>query len=90
MPGIFFGGAVLIASLYAIRETRHGLAGASFLAFLAFLTNAASFLGAHFNGSYDWHAPADRNAFLIALTTLCYLVILFTRWKRSRKLRSMG
>ena len=38
-PGLFFGGSILIASLYAFRERRHGMAAASFLTFIAFLTS---------------------------------------------------
>ena len=89
MPGIFFGGAILIASLYALKECRHGLAGASFLAFLAFLTNAASFLGAHSAGRYNWNTPGDRSATLLFLATLLYLAVAFTRCKRSRRQRAM-
>jgi hypothetical protein len=87
MPGIFFGGAVLIASLYAIMEPRHGLAGATFLAFLAFLTNAATCIGATTGGTYEWASPEHRNATLVLLMCTFYLGAALRSWKHARKQR---
>lgn len=87
MPGIFFGGAVLIASLYAIMEPRHGLAGATFLAFLAFLTNAATCIGAATGGTYQWTSPEHRNATLVLLMCTFYLGAASRSWKHARKQR---
>jgi hypothetical protein len=87
MPGIFSGGAVLIASLYAIVEPRHGLAGATFLAFLAFLTNAATCIGPAIGGTYEWASPEHRNATLALLLCTFYLGAAFRSWKHARKQR---
>ena len=61
LPGLFFGGAVLFCSCYAIKEPRHGVAGASFLAFLAFLTSAATMGGHLFRSTLDFGTPLTRS-----------------------------
>ncbi len=85
MPGLFFGGAILIASLYGIRERRHGLAGASFLAFLGFLTSASSMIPAVTGGTFAWSRVDHRSAFLVVLLCALYLGAAFCRWKRTRR-----
>jgi len=87
MPGIFFGGAVLIASLYAIVEPRHGLAGATFLAFLAFLTNTATCISSATGGTYEWASLEHRNATLALLMCTFYLGAALRSWKHARKQR---
>ena len=87
MPGIFFGGAVLIASLYAIKEPRHGLAGAAFLVFLSFLTNFATLIGAVTGGTYAWSRHEHRIATLVLLLSTFYLGAALRSWKQARKAR---
>ena len=90
MPHIFFGGAVLFTSFYAIKEPRHGLAGAAFLVFLAFLTNAATCIGAVAGGSYEWSRLEHRNAFLVLLLSSCYLALALRSWKQARRKRAIA
>jgi len=85
LPGLFFGGATLFCSFYALIEFRHGMAAASFLAFLAFLTNSSPLAGHFFRGTYDWSHPAHRLSSLIWALATIYLSIAFTRWKRTRR-----
>lgn len=85
MPGLFFGGSILIASLYGIRERRHGMAGASFLAFLAFLTSASSSIRTMAGGTFVWARADHRHAFLVALLCACYLGAAFFKWKKTRR-----
>ena len=35
LPGLYFGGGALFCAFFALKERRHGLSGASFLAFIA-------------------------------------------------------
>ena len=90
MPGIFFGGAVLIASLYAIKEPRHGLAGAAFLVFLSFLTNSATLIGAVTGGSYEWSRHEYRITTLALLLSTFYLGAALRSWKQARKARAIA
>lgn len=90
MPGIFFGGAVLIASLYAIKEPRHGLAGATFLVFLSFLTNSATLIGAITGGAYEWARHEHRVATLILILSASYLGAALRSWKQTRKARAIA
>ena len=88
-PGIFFGGAILIASLYAIKEPHHGLAGAAFLVFLAFLTNAATCIGSIAGGTYEWSRHEHRIATLVLLLTTFYIGTALRSWKKARKTRAL-
>lgn len=85
LPGLFYGGATLISSLYAIKEPRHGLSAASFLSFLAFLTNSASLITAFAKGGFQSSDPANRSAALVTVASLIYLVIALLTWKRNRR-----
>ena len=84
-PGLFFGGSILIASLYAFRERRHGMAAASFLTFIAFLTNVPPILKPIYRGTYDWLLIDHRQPTIIALASALYLGIAFAAWKRARR-----
>ena len=84
-PGLFFGGAILIASLYGIRERRHGMAGASFVAFLAFLTSASGTIPALSRGTFDWSRADHRSASLVLVLCAFYLGAIFYKWKRARR-----
>ncbi len=85
LPGLFFGGAVLFCSFFALKEPRHGLAGASFLAFLAFLTNSATLVGHLTSRTYDWSNPGHRLGTAIWAASLFYLLAAFLTWKRTRR-----
>ncbi len=89
LPGLFFGGAVLFSSLYAIKEPRHGLSAASFLGFLAFLTSSASLITSMAQGGFNYSGPEDRTAAHIALASFIYLVIAFRTWKRKRRAQAI-
>ncbi len=84
-PGLFFGGSILIASLYAFRERRHGMAAASFLTFIAFLTSVPPTLKPVYRGTYDWLLIDHRQPTIIALASALYLGIAFAAWKRARR-----
>ena len=84
-PGLFFGGSILIASLYAFRERRHGMAAASFLTFIAFLTSVPPILKPVYRGTYDWLLIDHRQPTIIALASALYLGIAFAAWKRARR-----
>ena len=84
-PGLFFGGSILIASLYAFRERRHGMAAASFLTFIAFLTSVPPTLKPIYRGTYDWLLIDHRQSTIIALASALYLGIAFAAWKRARR-----
>ena len=84
-PGLFFGGSILIASLYAFRERRHGMAAASFLSFIAFLTSAPPALKPIYRGTYDWLLIEHRQPTIIMLASALYLSAAFTSWKRTRR-----
>ena len=84
-PGLFFGGSILIASLYAFREWRHGMAAASFLTFIAFLTSVPPILKPIYRGTYDWLLMEHRQPTIIALASVLYLGIAFAAWKRARR-----
>lgn len=84
-PGLFFGGSILIASLYAFREQRHGMAAASFLTFIAFLTSVPPILKPIYRGTYDWLLMEHRQPTIIALASALYLGIAFAAWKRARR-----
>ena len=84
-PGLFFGGSILIASLYAFREQRHGMAAASFLTFIAFLTSVPPILKPIYRGTYDWLLIDHRQSTIIALASALYLGIAFAAWKRARR-----
>ena len=84
-PGLFFGGSILIASLYAFRERRHGMAAASFLTFIAFLTSVPPILKPVYRGTYDWLLIDHRQPTIIALVSALYLGIAFAAWKRARR-----
>ena len=84
-PGLFFGGSILIASLYAFRERRHGMAAASFLTFITFLTNVPPILKPIYRGTYDWLLIDHRQPTIIALASALYLGIAFAAWKRARR-----
>ena len=84
-PGLFFGGSILIASLYAFRERRHGMAAASFLTFIAFLTSVPPILKPIYRGTYDWLLIDHRQPTIIALASALYLGIAFAAWKRARR-----
>jgi hypothetical protein len=85
LPGLFFGGATLFCAFFALKEFRHGMAAASFLAFLAFLTNSTPLAGHLFGGTYDWSHPAHRLSSLLWILATIYLSIAITRWKRTRR-----
>jgi len=84
-PGLFFGGSILIASLYAFRERSHGMAAASFLTFIAFLTSVPPTLKPIYRGTYDWLLIDHRQSTIIALASALYLGIAFAAWKRARR-----
>ena len=84
-PGLFFGGSILIASLYAFRERRHGMAAASFLTFIAFLTSVPPTLKPIYRGTYDWLLIDHRQSTIIALASALYLGIAFAAWKHARR-----
>ena len=84
-PGLFFGGSILIASLYAFRERRHGMAAASFLTFIAFLTSVPPILKPVYRGTYDWLLIDHRQPTIIALASALYLGVAFAAWKRARR-----
>ena len=84
-PGLFFGGSILIASLYAFRERRHGMAAASFLTFIAFLTSVPPILKPVYRGTYDLLLIDHRQPTIIALASALYLGIAFAAWKRARR-----
>ena len=84
-PGLFFGGSILIASLYAFRERRHGMAAASFLTFIAFLTSVPPILKPIYRGTYDWLLIDHRQPTIIALVSALYLGVAFAAWKRARR-----
>ena len=84
-PGLFFGGSILIASLYAFRERRHGMAAASFLTFIAFLTSVPPILKPIYRGTYDWLLIDHRQPTIIALASALYLGVAFAAWKRARR-----
>ena len=84
-PGLFFGGSILIASLYAFRERRHGMAAASFLTFIAILTSVPPILKPVYRGTYDWLLIDHRQPTIIALASALYLGIAFAAWKRARR-----
>ena len=84
-PGLFFGGSILIASLYAFRERRHGMAAASFLTFIAFLTSVPPILKPVYRGTYGWLLIDHRQPTIIALASALYLGIAFAAWKRARR-----
>ncbi|RCL33943.1 MAG: hypothetical protein DBX00_10750 [Verrucomicrobia bacterium] len=84
-PGLFFGGSILIASLYAFRERRHGMAAASFLTFIAFLTSVPPILKPIYRGTYDWLLIEHRQPTIIVLASALYLGIAFAAWKRARR-----
>ena len=83
-PGLFFGGSILIASFYALREPRHGMAAASFLTFLAFLTNASTVLGELLRGSFEWLRIDHRHASLVMTLSAIYLGLSYRGWRRAR------
>ena len=84
-PGLFFGGSILIASLYAFREQRHGMAAASFLTFIAFLTSVPPILKPIYRGTYDWLLIEHRQPTIIVLASALYLGIALAAWKRARR-----
>jgi hypothetical protein len=84
-PGLFFGGSILIASLYAFRERRHGMAAASFLTFIAFLTSVPPILKPIYRGTYDWLLIEHRQPTIIVLASALYLGIAIAAWKRARR-----
>jgi hypothetical protein len=90
LPGLYFGGGVLLSSLFALKERRHGLAGASFLAFLAFVTNSGTLFGPLSRGAYDWSAPALRLSTLLWAASAVYLRIAVTWWKRKRRAEAIA
>ena len=85
IPGLFFGGSALIAALYAFREKRHGMAAASFLTFLAFLTSAPAALGPLYRGVFDWFRIEHRQSMIVMILSALYLGTAFATWKRSRR-----
>lgn len=90
LPGLFFGGAALFCSLFALREPRHGLAGSSFLAFLAFLTSAGSLLGSLTGGNLDLTDAVQRHGAILCAASLLYITTAFVTWKRRRRLRAIA
>ena len=84
-PRLFLGGSILIASLYAFRERRHGMAAASFLTFIAFLTSVPPILKPIYRGTYDWLLIEHRQPTIIVLASALYLGIAFAAWKRARR-----
>ncbi len=90
LPGLFFGGAALFCSLFALREPRHGLAGASFLGFLAFLTSAGGLLGSLPGGNLDLADSAQRQGAILCTASLLYITAAFLTWKRNRRLRAIA
>jgi hypothetical protein len=85
IPGLFFGGSILIAALYAFREKRHGMAAASFLTFLAFLTSSPVALGPLYRGIFDWLTIEHRQSTIVMILSALYLGTAFATWKRSRR-----
>ena len=90
MPGIFFGGSILIASLYGFKEPRHGLAAVSFVSFLAFLTSSAAVLQPLLERSYTWQDPADRSTGMVLLATSAYLSVALRIWRSNRRQSPTG
>ncbi|MFM1561626.1 MAG: hypothetical protein ACKJSK_20155 [Roseibacillus sp.] len=90
LPGLFFGGSTLFCSIFAIKEPRHGMAAASFLVFLAFLTNTSPLAGHLVRGTYDWSHPAHRISSMTWAVSLIYLSIAFAKWKRGRRARAIA
>lgn len=90
LPGLYFGGGTLFCALFALKEPRHGLAGASFLAFLAFLTSAASLVGPMTRGDFDWSAPRDRIHAAVWAASTIYLTCAVISWKRRRRAATLA
>jgi len=89
IPGLFFGGAVLFCSFFALKEPRHGLSGAAFLVFLAFLTTAGNLAGHLTRATFDLSHPDQRIAVAIWTASLLYLAAALVTWKRLRRARAM-
>lgn len=90
LPGLYFGGGIFLCSFFALREPRHGLAGASFLAFIAVVTNAANLLGPLTSGEYQWATPAHRLTTLVLAISTVYLACAFRWWKRARRAAALA
>ena len=83
-PALFFGGAVLLCALFALREPRHGLAAASFLAFLATLAACGKLIGWAARGQWAAAGPGlELTMALLALSVL-HLAAALLAWRRSR------
>jgi hypothetical protein len=85
LPGLYFGGGVLLCSFFALREPRHGLAGASFLAFIAFVTNSGTLFTPLARGSYAWSEPELRLSTFVWGASAIYLACAVRWWKRRRR-----
>jgi hypothetical protein len=90
LPGLYFGGGALLCSFFALKEPRHGLAGATFLAFIAVLTNAMTIGGPLFQGTFDWSDPRHRLSTLIAGASVVYLATSIRWWKRQKRAEAIA
>jgi hypothetical protein len=81
---------VFLCAFFALKEPRHGLAGASFLAFLAVLTNLATIGGPLLRGGYRWHLSQHRLATLVAVVSLIYLACALRWWRRRRRAQALA
>ncbi len=84
-PGFFFGGATLLCAFFALREPRHGLAGASFLAFLAASSSIPAIAALASRSQAAWGNPP----FMITTATfglsLLYLAGAVHAWQKYRR-----
>ena len=83
----FFGGSMLICSLFSLNMRRHGLSAAAFLAFLAFLTGCSKIF------TQLTSPPAPEQTVLtpiltaiLTLLSLAYLAASIRHWQRSRRM----
>lgn len=90
IPGIFFGGAILFCAFFALKEPRHGMAGAAFLSFLVVLTNGWSVFNTIFRGSYDPSRTGHLVAGGVFLLSVFYLALSAAIWKHRRKAAALA
>ena len=79
--GIFFGGAALICALFAIKNRRHGLMGAGFLAFLALLTGGSRFFSLLRNREFEFADPQTKLLCAFLLISALYLAATIIKWR---------
>lgn len=78
--GIFFGGSALICALFALKNRRHGLMGAAFLAFLAILTGANRLFTLVRGHQFAFADPQTKLLCAFLAISALYLAATIIKW----------